>query len=563
MKKSNSTKKAQSAFWKLGAVALITATLAMCFTACKQTGGGNSGTGGEGGKPTPKPKHAITFNVDGANGKIKAKADGVDETSTSPINVEEGKTVTFTAKANYGYRVKGWMLDGNAVNGTNNSYSFTVTKPATVKVSFEPTIEYTVTLIQQEHGKVTALPEIPADKQVAEGTEITFTATADTGYKIGKWTVTGSALEAGTGADGSSTAKVKITADTTVSVSFEPLPKRTITFCVEHTSLNGWIYATFNDKKLYTNVTDKIEVLQDTTIIFTAKANAGYKVKDWMVDNVIISNNSNTYTHTVKGDATVKVSFELLPPGKVVFTLSPDKLNIKLFATTSDGSPVEVEGCSETSFASYTNGDPSAILHANSTTVTLKGRIIELWCYDNQLIALDIQDLTGLKRLTCEKNKLTELNVQGLTALESLHCSDNKLTELNVQGLTALQTLNCNDNQLTSLNVQGCTSLQWLNCSYNKFTALDVRGLPNLRSFSCYGNQIKAEAMTKILNALLERSKNDNAECILYTVKSGEENHTDFTSNAAPESLKIAFQEAKKRNWALYKLNGWGNRDRL
>ena len=46
MKKSNSKSKAQSAFWKLGAVALITATLAVCFTACKQT----SNTGGGGGK---------------------------------------------------------------------------------------------------------------------------------------------------------------------------------------------------------------------------------------------------------------------------------------------------------------------------------------------------------------------------------------------------------------------------------------------------------------------------------------------------------------------------------
>jgi len=73
------------------------------------------------------------------NGTLKAKADGVPETEASPITVEEGKTVTFTAKADDGYRVKGWTLDGNAVNGTNNSYSFTVTKPATVKVSFENT----------------------------------------------------------------------------------------------------------------------------------------------------------------------------------------------------------------------------------------------------------------------------------------------------------------------------------------------------------------------------------------------------------------------------------------
>ena len=60
--------KVQSAFKKLGAVALIIATLAMFFTACKQTGGG-------GGKPTLKPKRAITFSVDSTtpNGTLKAR----------------------------------------------------------------------------------------------------------------------------------------------------------------------------------------------------------------------------------------------------------------------------------------------------------------------------------------------------------------------------------------------------------------------------------------------------------------------------------------------------------
>mgnify|MGYP000946830870 CR=1 FL=1 len=45
MKKSNSKQKAQDAFRKLGVVALITATLAICFTACNQTGGGGGGGG--------------------------------------------------------------------------------------------------------------------------------------------------------------------------------------------------------------------------------------------------------------------------------------------------------------------------------------------------------------------------------------------------------------------------------------------------------------------------------------------------------------------------------------
>ena len=124
--------------------ALITAavlTLALLFTGCKQSTGSSGGGNSGGGTPTPKPKHAITFSVDSTtpNGTLKAKADGVPETEASPITVEEGKTVTFTAKAHGGYRVKGWTLDGNAVNGTNSSYSFPVTKAAEVKVSFENT----------------------------------------------------------------------------------------------------------------------------------------------------------------------------------------------------------------------------------------------------------------------------------------------------------------------------------------------------------------------------------------------------------------------------------------
>ncbi|QSH92275.1 hypothetical protein C5N99_07330 [Treponema medium] len=85
----------------------------------------------------PPTTYKVTFSVDGTGGTLKAKADGVTETDKSPISVEKDKTVTFTATADSGYRVKGWTRDGEAVNGTNDSYSFTVTKGIEVKVSFE------------------------------------------------------------------------------------------------------------------------------------------------------------------------------------------------------------------------------------------------------------------------------------------------------------------------------------------------------------------------------------------------------------------------------------------
>ena len=123
--------KTPSAFKKLGAVVLITATLAMCFTACKQTSGG-----GGGGKPapTPKPKHAITFSVVGAGGRLEAKVDGKEISSGDMV--EHGKKVEFTPKEENGYRVKEWTLDGENIGGTDY-FTLGVSKAAIVTLSFE------------------------------------------------------------------------------------------------------------------------------------------------------------------------------------------------------------------------------------------------------------------------------------------------------------------------------------------------------------------------------------------------------------------------------------------
>ena len=198
-----------------GAAALIIAAFftlaAMAFTACKQPT-----------EPTATPKHKVTFSVDGG-GTLTAK---IDETEIkSGDEVEENKTVTFTAAPTAGFKIKGWTLDGKAVNGTDNSYQLKIEKAVTVKVSFEaiPPTKYTVTLNQTTHGKVTASPEIPADGKVGENTVITFTAEPDNEYKVDKWTITGGVFEAGTGTDGSLTAKVKVNANITVTVSFKSL----------------------------------------------------------------------------------------------------------------------------------------------------------------------------------------------------------------------------------------------------------------------------------------------------------------------------------------------------
>ena len=178
--------------------------------------------------------------------------------------------------------------------------------------------------------------------------------------------------------------------------------------------------------------------------------------------------------------------------GGASLILSPNKLTIGVTAVTSDSTPVTVEGCTETTIPSGTE----TVLHAKGTRVILKGNIIELNFYNNQL------------------------------------------TALNVQGCTALWYLVCGINQLTALNVQGCTAL---------------------KSLDCRDNQLAADAFKKLFDDLPQRDAGDNAKCYLYIEEPGviEGNHTDFS---APPDLAAAFNNAKTvKKWKMYKRNGSGS----
>ena len=96
--------------------------------------------------------------------------------------------------------------------------------------------------------------------------------------------------------------------------------------------------------------------------------------------------------------------------GGASLILSPDHLTIKVTAKTEDGSDITVEGCTKTTLANNTQ----TVLHATGTKVILKGKIIELFCGNNQLTELNVQGCTSLQSLNCYINKL---NAKAMTAL--------------------------------------------------------------------------------------------------------------------------------------------------
>ena len=541
MKKSNSKSKAQSAFKKLGAVALITATI--FFVACKQTGN----TGGGGGKPTPKPKHAITFSVEGGNGTLKAEGDGITQPATSPINVEQGKEVTFTATANDGYRVKGWTLDGKPIAeaGTKMEYKHTVTKPATITVNFELIPKAILTLAPDKLNiKVKAKTADDSDITVEGCNETKLTSDVETELHANGAIITLKGYIIELECIGSYDNRLLTALNVQGLTSLQKLN------CSYNklTALNVQGLTALQELNFHSNQLTELDVQGLTALQKLDCSNN--KLTALNVQGLTALQELNFYSNQLTElDVSNLTTLQKLSCGNNKLP----ELNVQgltalqeLECYENKLTSLNVQGLTSLQKLSCSWNQLTA-LDVQSLTSLQK-----LNCSYNKLTALNVQGLTNLQKLECYRNQLPELNVQGLTNLQELSCGDNKFTELNVQGLTSLQKLSCHENQLTSLDVQGLTNLQELYCGDNKLTELNVQGLTSLQKLYCGGNKLKAQAMTEILNALPARKASDKGEAILYTEETDvtEGNCKDFTQ---PAELKAAFEGAKKRNWKLQK----------
>ena len=366
MNSKNKTK----AFVFLGVAFVLLITL----TDCKQTSGG--------GKPTPK--HAITFSVEGANGTLKAVVS--DKEITSGDEVEEGKTVTFTATANDGYRVKEWKVDGTIIGNKPNIYTHTVTKAVNVTVSFEATPTYAINFsVDGANGTLTAKVdgnEIASGKEVEEGKTVTFTATANSGYRVQGWTLDGSPItEAGTNTE----YKLTVSKSATVSVSFEVA------------SVECGAVLILNPTKLNISITAK-----------TADGSA-----------IVVEGCTET---TLKSDVETKLhakGTKVILKGKIT----------ELYCYYNQLTELNVQGLTALQVLScYSN---------QLTELNVQGltSLKELYCGGNQLTELNVQGCASLQGLWCYSNQLTALNVQGCTALKVLYCHSNQLT---AQAMTEL-----------------------------------------------------------------------------------------------------------------------------
>ena len=398
-----------------GAAALIIAVfLTLLFTGCPNAHGNKLAT----------PKYQVTFNVDGGGGTLTAKI-GETEIKTD-TTVEQGKTVTFTATPDKGYKVKGWTLDDNAVNGTAETYTLAVTQSATITVSFEPK----KALLTLEAGKNT----VKVKAKTADGKPIT----------VEGCTVTELANEAET----TLTAKVAGTQ---------------IALIGELTELNCRGSEDTSNRSLVALDVSGCTALQKLDCAknqLTALDVQGLKDLQELNcrSNQIPELNVHGLTALQKLNCTGNKLTTLNVQGLTALKELDCQSNKELTA-------LHVHGCTALQKLNCRFNKLTALDVSGLTALQ------ELDCQSNQLKTLNVSGLTALQELDCNTNQLKTLNVKGLTALQELSCSSNQLTELNVQGLIKLQQLYCSNNQLTALNVQSCTALKKLECFQNKLNA--------------------------------------------------------------------------------------------
>ncbi len=234
------------------------------------------------------------YNLYVQNFEVTAKSTivataGANGTITPEGNVEVvyGEDQTFTFTPAEGYRVATVTVDDEAVEVTENAYTFeNVTENHTINVTFEAF--FTITATAGENGTIS--PE--GVVEVVEGGEQIFTFTPAEGYRVATVTVDDEAVEV---TENAYTFE-NVTENHTINVTFEAFFTITAT-----AGENGTI-----------TPNGEVVVIEGATQTFEIAANEGYEIASVMVDEVEAVEDvvDGVYTFTnVTANHTIAVTF--------------------------------------------------------------------------------------------------------------------------------------------------------------------------------------------------------------------------------------------------------------
>lgn len=255
-----------------------------------------------------------TFSA-GENGRITSVKLGGQEVPNfaGGFTLTPGASIEVTAEPATGYEVEQWLVNGVKQSETGNTFTYTAQATgyvgAAISVSFQQ-VKYPVTW-EGANGRVAATGYDGSSAEIRGGTNVTFTATPENGYKFDHWTVNGVRdTTATTNAfkwkvPNGQAADTPVTAYNIQAVCVPDTQSYTVTYAAEAPE-NGTVTIPGGNN-------GSITVASGTDLTFTAHPNQYYHVKTWKLDNIPVdgSANQNTYTlSNVAGDHIVTVVFD-------------------------------------------------------------------------------------------------------------------------------------------------------------------------------------------------------------------------------------------------------------
>lgn len=279
----------------------------------------------------------VNYGVnDDAMGTITATADGRGFQSGDQLS--GGQKIVFTVSPAEGYRVKDWT--GLPADAQISADKTTVTVPVltagtwNVTANLEAIPQYTVTIEETTHGSITAAVDgqpLNSGDTVPDGTQVTFTATADDYWMLKEWT--------GDASGSDKTITLTVGSNITVGATFT----EALLYEVEYSVVggNGTASGMCEDTPIAADTA--VQFAGGSEIQFTATPDSGYMVKAWTINGEVVEGNlTNTLTIDSLGEnTTVTVEFEtyqgfVVPAGGEGYTVTIDQRNP---ADTYPGAP--------------------------------------------------------------------------------------------------------------------------------------------------------------------------------------------------------------------------------
>jgi len=240
-----------------------------------------------------KVKYAITF-ANPANGTLEVKNGIVPITSGDQI--EKGTVLTVSATADPGYRLD--SIKAGDVKVTNGG-TFTVTNAVTIKAFVSQIPSFVITINQPANGTLEVKEGsnvIATGTPVLEGTVLTVSATANTGYKLDSIKVGNAKVVNG----GTFTVTEAVTVEAFIS-QIPPVTKFKVSY---NPSMQGGQIRVINGIK---RVANGDSVAQGTVLNISVTTNPGYTVKSLKVNGASVS--TSGYSHTVNADVLIEAEF--------------------------------------------------------------------------------------------------------------------------------------------------------------------------------------------------------------------------------------------------------------